>query len=247
MKSKTEIEPPRIWMGPAFKRTMLFLEDSGYRYAEHQIQSNGHNKWTTCRPHDCELCRTGHRPHQVALFSVLDYGLNHEKRPEKSIFTTCPAVHQALLNAASKHVGRLRGTLFHIECMSGRPDLDLNVVRLRRINGAAAGITPFYFEKLKFKWPQDEGYEGKSDLQKTRGQKTIQLAESSQPTAVRISDFVEIPEICEFLGTERKLVYALLQANVIPNEKHAGRYRIKCEDFLRWAERNDHALNMFRR
>lgn len=67
--------PPRIWLKPGYEKEIIFVDDRGFSFFEHQISCAGKwSNWLTCLKTvgKCPICKSGNVSKAVTLFTVID-------------------------------------------------------------------------------------------------------------------------------------------------------------------------------
>lgn len=108
--------PNRLWLPPNTSRGVIFLDEEGFSFMEHNVK-NG-NRWeqfTCLGPNNgCPICAAGDKPYQITVFSIIDLSEWADKKgvihKNEKIIHALKATNAFSLLEKKKRWGGLIGT-----------------------------------------------------------------------------------------------------------------------------------------
>lgn len=107
----------RLWIPQNSERNVIYLDDEGFSFDEHQYEHAGrYDNFLTCpgKAHGCPLCASQKRPYYVTVFSVIDLSEWTDKqgslhKNEKKVHALKAESAQALKRKKERWPGGLKG------------------------------------------------------------------------------------------------------------------------------------------
>lgn len=167
-------KPPRFWMKPGQEAELIFVDDDGITFYEHNLKLNENwGNFFTCLKSDesgdrrCPLCESRYDNYLVTLYTVIDCTKFVDKKGatrqyERKILAVKPEVAKKIVRKKAAQKGSLVGckfTVFRTSDKSGNSGDDFEFIdRLDLMQFAGQdGKAPAPFEYEKFYKP--ESYE----------------------------------------------------------------------------------------